>query len=327
VNEHVKRRLIAALRSLGLYQTYRTPKSVEARYRPLGNEDRDRLATDLIEYITPEYYSTVAGKANLAELLHQRQDSFRSRHVPFLIETIGLEGRSVLEIGCGVGSFTVALAEQGAIVTALDVDQPATKLCKKRLASYRVTANVVVGNALHLDSLFPGRTWDLIIYSASLEHMTPDERLASLRSALGLLSIGGHLCILGTPNRLWFFDEHTSLLPFYMWLQDEVAIEYRKYSPRPLFSGAELTQDQREAFYRWGRGVSYHEIDLAFGGRDRYRVLGALAIFLRRHGFLQRLSYARSLDARYKTILSKVGPPGLHPAFYENYLDLIIEKL
>jgi hypothetical protein len=68
--------------------------------------------------------------------------------------------------------------------------------------------------------LFSDRHFDYIIFYASLEHMTIEERMSAMRATWGMLSDGDLWCVIETPNRLWYHDGHTSLLPFYMWLPE-----------------------------------------------------------------------------------------------------------
>jgi len=75
----------------------------------------------------------------------------------------------------------------------------------------------------------PTDNFNFIIFYASLEHMT------SLVNAWSLLSNNGVLCVIEAPNRLWYFDSHTSGLPFYYWLPDEIAIKYSRFSSRRKF--------------------------------------------------------------------------------------------
>src|SRR5207248_11216147 len=69
------------------------------------------------------YLESPCGQNDLENQLTARLYADRTRIVPWLNSIHGLEGTSVLEVGCGTGSSTVALAEHGAAVTALDVDE------------------------------------------------------------------------------------------------------------------------------------------------------------------------------------------------------------
>lgn len=55
----------------------------------------------------------------------QRLERFRREVIPWLAGTRDLSGASILEVGCGLGASTLALAEQGAHVTAIDIDEAA----------------------------------------------------------------------------------------------------------------------------------------------------------------------------------------------------------
>ena len=99
-----------------------------------------------------------------------------------------------------------------------------------------------------------GRTFDFVIFYASLEHMTHGERIASIRESWQLLGPDSLWCVIETPNRLWYHDGHTSLLPFFMWLPDELAFEYSRLSPRTSFANEfrEFTEEQQLRFLRQG---------------------------------------------------------------------------
>jgi len=249
-------------------------------------------------------------------------------HIPFLVEKVGLKNKQVLEIGCGTGASTLALSEQGSIVTGIDIDENALTIARKRLELYGLRQSLRNTNSINIKEDYGNKEWDIIIFYASLEHMTPEERKKSLKDAYQLLKNGGHLCIFGTPNRLWPYDLHTSQLPFYMWLQDEIALDYSVFSKRIEFAKMHKNNINTSytELYRWGRGVSFHEIELAIKEISKLKVVGSLPIFLRRHSFIQSISYKRSSEYKYKKILSEYGPKNIHPGFYECYLDIIIEK-
>ena len=117
-------------------------------------------------------------------------------------------------------------------------------------------------NAMDINKI--NEKFDLIIFSASLEHMTYEERLASIKSAWNILNKNGFLVIIETPNRLYYFDEHSSRLPFYHWLPDQIAVQYSKYSLRELFVSNSCDEI---SLIRFGRGVSFHEFELALNIR------------------------------------------------------------
>ena len=60
------------------------------------------------------------------------------------------EGSHVVEIGAGLGSLTLALAESGASVTAIEVDRGVVPVLREVVA-HRPNVRVVEGDAMHLD--------------------------------------------------------------------------------------------------------------------------------------------------------------------------------
>ena len=324
----MKTLLINILKIVGLYKTYKVPKHVSKNFIKLDESKFSQIQDIIYKLCSAENYKTTENRlADIDSLLTGRLEESRNKHIPFLIEKIGIKGKRILEIGCGTGSTTLALAEQGAIVTGLDISESAIQIAKKRLDIYGVNANFEVANATEIKEKNNNRKWDIIIFFASLEHMTNQERIVSIQNAYNILNDGGHLCIFNTPNRLWPFDIHTSYLPFYHWLQDEIAIAYSPNSERKEFSFfSQNNKDKDIDLYRWGRGASYHEVELAIKPASELKVIGSVPIFLRKYSFIQTISYKRSSEYKYKKILAEFGPKNLHPGFYECYLDIMIEK-
>jgi len=255
--------------------------------------------------------------------LYQRIENQRIRVVPWLDNAKHLKEASILEIGCGTGSSTIALAEQGARVTAIDVDEGALSVAQHRCKVYGLEIQLKMLNATEIDKVFLNSEFDFIIFFACIEHMTIRERLTALRSAWDMLGVGGLLVIVETPNRLWYFDSHTSLLPFFHWLPDELALEYLRFSPRENFSQlhSECSATLKESFFRWGRGVSFHEIDVAIKPASELRVISSLSTFL---GIPYKIRLSR-LERHYKSILENIYP-NIHEGFFDRSLDLIIKK-
>lgn len=186
----------------------------------------------------------------------ERLSRDRTSIVPWLDTVFTLPGSSILEIGGGRGASTVALAEQGAAVTVLDVNPVALLAAKQSLDAASLRAHHVLGNAAD-PPLQPGAGFDAVIFWASFEHMTSDERRRSLLAAWNHLTPAGVLVVIEAPNRLWPFDSHTSDLPFFHWLPDDLATRYTAGGLRS--SVVDLQAGDTDALARLGRGVSFHD--------------------------------------------------------------------
>lgn len=228
----------------------------------------DRFRNHLLDsWSTKDYWDSEVGRQDIEEHAVGRLIYDRHEYVPWLNALRRLDGARILEIGCGTGSSIFALAEQGSEVTGIDVVPESAAVSRARLRVFGLDEQPLHEmNAIEIDTHFDHQSFDFVIFFASLEHMTLDERLRSLRAAWKLLADNGILCIIEAPNRLWLFDDHTADLPFFHWLPDEIALEYLKRTPRyqaapfdTACAGAELELNRR------GRGVSYHEIELALG--------------------------------------------------------------
>jgi len=254
--------------------------------------------------------------------LHDRLYYNRNRIVPWLHHFKKLNGARILEIGCGTGISTQALTEQGAKVTGIDVDEGALKVAEDRLRLANLDADFHNLNADEIREKFKDQPFDFIIYYAVLEHMTIKERISSLKQAWEMLSEDALLVVLETPNRLWYYDSHTSALPFFDWLPDELAFHYSKFSQRNNFKDLyrELNDEEMLKFLRWGKGASYHEFELALKPLDELQIISSLMQFEKTA--VLKLGYK---GLRYMRFL-KNTKKDLPQSFCYPYLDIILKK-
>jgi len=272
------------------------------------------------------YLETEWGRRDLEDHVRGRLHLDRTVVVPWLGGILELSGARVLEIGCGTGSSTVALAERGAAVVAVDVDDASLAVARERCRQHQVDVEFVAGNAAALPESIREARFDLILFYASLEHMTLDERLAAIETTWEMLPAGGLWSIVDTPNRLWYFDSHTSLLPFFQWLPDELAFRYSRFSERPRFQELyrEPTEEAMLHFLRRGRGVSFHELELVMGRVGSLRIAGWLD-WEKTRPWVERLRSFSSTDRRYRRFLRQAAP-GVPEAFLHPRIDVVIRK-
>jgi len=84
-------------------------------------------------------------------------------------------GRRVLEVGCGAGVVSVALAISGAHVTAVDVSASGLRVTRERAEHYGVADRVetIQEAAERLD--FPAESFDLFMAKSVVHHLIIDE--------------------------------------------------------------------------------------------------------------------------------------------------------
>lgn len=317
IKSFVKNKLYAAPRKMqknhlvfNEMQIAHLKQSLESNYLDRG-DTKSKLSKE-------EYNSAINGQ--LFDRLHYN----RNRIAPWLNSIKDLNGAKILEIGCGTGISTLALSEQGAQVSGIDVDQGALAVAKDRMvmAGFENTGLHWL-NADEIQNHFKYETFDFIIYYAVLEHMTIKERLSSLKQAWNMLPNGGFLAVIETPNRLWYYDSHTAALPFFDWLPDELAFYYSKFSNRKNFQDTykkELNDDTLVNFSRWGRGASYHEFELALAPLSELKIVGSLMSY-------EKTSFIKNglKGLRYIKFLKSLNKK-LHSAFCYPYLDIVIKK-
>jgi S-adenosylmethionine-dependent methyltransferase len=334
------------------------PGHLSAQFRQISDSELGAIQASLEQHYfaaSPlplrDYLATEWGQQELQDHLVLRLRRDREEVIPWLDDNRSLRGSKVLEIGCGTGCSTVALAEQGAEVIGIDVDESALEVAKRRCEIYGLDVEFRLANAVKVGELFRDTRFDFIIFFASLEHMYHKERISAIRATWDMLPSGGLWCIVETPNRLWHTDSHTSRLPFFHWLPDELAFYYSRFSQRPHFREKYDNYDdeqQRLDFLRQGRGLSFHEFALAIGSIEKLNVRSSLAThlagraqeawlrqhpwmrkkpaWLRRPSWLRRMAPTPPLDYRYQALLAELYP-SIHPGFFDPYLDLILLKI
>jgi|GEM_PF-2603226 len=99
-----------------------------------------------------------------------------------------LRGRTVLEIGCGTGAASEAIARLARDVTGLDVDSGAIELARRAVPSVRfVAASLTDPLPLDDDSV------DTVYWNDVAEHLHPDDLDYALDQVRRVLRSGGHL--------------------------------------------------------------------------------------------------------------------------------------
>lgn len=194
--------------------------------------------------------------------------------VPWVNLRCDLADSALLDIGAGSGATSAAFAEISAAVVGYEIDEKSCRAAAERFSVLGVknaTIQHVEPEQLleKVKSDFPAGAKAVLLF-AVLEHLLEAERQLYLREIWhNILQPGGYLIVVDTPNRLGLFDYHTSHLPFYHLLPNEIAIPYARRSPRAEFvegvhaAGEVARQDV--ARYRWGVGLSYHDFEVAFG--------------------------------------------------------------
>lgn len=273
------------------------------------------------------YLASAIGQKDLAAHLDGRAQHNRERVVPWLDSFRPLAGARVLEIGCGTGASTLVLAEHGAVVTAVDILPGSVRAARERCQAHGYDADFLVANAAEVKRHFPRTRFDVIVFFATLEHMTHEERRAAMHDTWEMLDPGAFWVVIETPNRLWHYDNHTALLPFYHWLPDRVAFEYARFSEREYFRELYLdhTPEKELHFLRRGRGVSFHEFELFMAPRQQLEVVSCLHTFIRAREPEERQRWIDSGDAAFAALLQRACPD-LHEAFLQPALDLAIRK-
>lgn len=132
----------------------------------------------------------------------------------------------VVDLGCGWGTFSFALADIGCEVVGVDFSAKSIQLCNGRLEQ-EPHPNLRFVCADAGETGLESGTWDLVIAADLFEHLYPDDSMRVVREAFRLLKPGGRFSI-WTPNRghlLEILKNHDILLK-----RDVSHVDYKSMS-------------------------------------------------------------------------------------------------
>jgi ubiquinone/menaquinone biosynthesis C-methylase UbiE len=137
---------------------------------------------------TREYYDAIERRRNELEPF-----------LPEIADFAGAAGKTLLEIGVGIGTDFIRFVRAGAHATGIDLTEHAVALVRRRVELEGLEAEVRTGDAEALP--FPDGTFERV-YSWGVLHHTPDTERA-VREAIRVLAPGGGLTVMLYHRHSW----------------------------------------------------------------------------------------------------------------------------
>lgn len=109
----------------------------------------------------------------------------------------GIQGKSVLDLGCGDGVLSYHIARSGGFVSGVDLCEYAIEYAKKQTAQRGISINFSVQDACA--TAFLTSSFDAVVSNEVIEHLDEPERL--LREIERVLKPGG-IAVISTPIRV-----------------------------------------------------------------------------------------------------------------------------
>ncbi len=105
--------------------------------------------------------------------------------------------KKILDIGCGVGTLSLYLANKGNSVDGIDISNNAIKACKDSANILKLNKNTNF-RVMKFPEQIPNKKFDFILFIEVIEHLENDQ--LALKKIFTLLKKGG-IVILSTPSR------------------------------------------------------------------------------------------------------------------------------
>ena len=106
---------------------------------------------------------------------------------------IDIRGKTVVDIGCGGGIYTLALAEMGAVhVTGIDFSQAEIEAARERYSSIS-NITFIVGDAFHTG--LESAQYDIVLERALIHHLRQEDLVRCFVEAHRILKPGGTLIL------------------------------------------------------------------------------------------------------------------------------------
>ena len=139
----------------------------------------------------------------MADLWWQPAGEFKALHdinpsrLGYVRDRAGLAGRKIIDVGCGGGLLSEAMALEGALVTGIDMVESSLDIARRHAAENGLHIEYRLGSAEQCAAESPGQ-FDVVTCMELVEHVPEPASLVA--SCAALLRPGGDL-IFATVNR------------------------------------------------------------------------------------------------------------------------------
>ncbi len=128
-----------------------------------------------------------------------REDLFK----PHLVEQVGMQpGHRVLDLGCGTATLTILLKQRQPQSTVVGLDGDPVVLARAREKVVQTGVDVVFDQGMAYQLPYPDRSFDRVVASLLLHHLTVDDKRRALAETFRVLKPGGelHIADFGKPH-------------------------------------------------------------------------------------------------------------------------------
>ena len=147
----------------------------------------------------------IARYAAMADKWWERDGEFKALHdinpvrMNYILERADVKGKALLDVGCGGGLLSEALAATGARVTGIDMATPALNAARAHMKKSGLKIDYQEDTAENFARTHRGH-FEVVTCMELVEHV-PDPA-SILRACASLIKPGGHL-FFATINRTW----------------------------------------------------------------------------------------------------------------------------
>ena len=138
---------------------------------------------------------------------------YNPAQLDFVKNRVGkLTGKNILDIGCATGELAFRLADSGAVVTGIDLNEDLLKQAMEN--KIHPNCSFQFGNMLHLNNDFNSESFDTVLcFGNTLVHLENKEQVSVMfQGVYSILKQGGHFLI-QILNYDYILDEKVSDLP------------------------------------------------------------------------------------------------------------------
>jgi len=194
--------------------------------RPL---EARRFRKAVLDYLSPAkriklYDFLVRDHLEKLELIDAGYGRWLKRLLPYLVNCYGLQGKRVLDLGCGTGELAVRMNLLGFETVGIDVNERTLELARILAAENGLLETTFVKSSAERLP-FAENSFDIVTMFSVLEHVDDQILINKLMPELKRICRG--LVYILVPNKLKVSDDHTGL-KFVCWMPKRLAEIYIK---------------------------------------------------------------------------------------------------